>query len=78
LLLKGAVVILPSLVKTDVERERLEREKGFCQEKAHQLEERLRDEAFLSKAPASVIAKERQKLSDIRDKLARIESQLEP
>jgi valyl-tRNA synthetase len=74
LLLKGAIIILPSIFKTGVERERLEKESEILEEKAEQIGERLRDEVFLSKAPLSVIEKERQKLSDIRTKLEKIKS----
>jgi valyl-tRNA synthetase len=41
-----------------------------------QLDARLRDDAFLSKAPSQVIDKEKQKLAMLEDKLKRLHQEL--
>ncbi|UCD22840.1 MAG: hypothetical protein JSW22_01025, partial [Chloroflexota bacterium] len=41
-----------------------------------QLESRLRDHAFLSKAPSHVIDREKQKLAALEDKLKRLRREL--
>jgi len=41
-----------------------------------QLEARLKDEAFLTKAPAAIVDKERSKLAMKKDKLERLKQQI--
>jgi len=78
LVLKSSEVIIPmeSLVDLDAERKRLEGEIAQSQALIATLEERLKDKAFLAKAPKTVVAKERAKLAERRDKLQRLREQL--
>jgi valyl-tRNA synthetase len=78
LVLKGSEVIIPmeSMVDLDAERKRLEGEIAQSQAQIASLEERLKDKAFLSKAPETVVAKEREKLAERQDKLKRLKEQL--
>ena len=74
LVLKSSEVIIPmeSMVDLKAERKRLEGEIAQSQALIASLEERLKDKAFLSKAPAAVVAKEREKLAERKDKLERL------
>ena len=78
LVLKQAEVVIPmeSMVDPEAEKKRLQREMEQSQAEVARLEARLRDNAFLTKAPAPVIKKERQKLSTLTDKLERLKQQL--
>jgi valyl-tRNA synthetase len=78
LVLKEAEVFIPmaSVIDLDVERQRLQKETDQVQVGVFRLEARLRDEAFLTKAPAAVVDKERQKLDVLMDKLERLKKQL--
>ena len=78
LVLKEAEVILPlaGMVDKPAEEQRLLKESGQIKERITQLEARLRDNAFLSKAPAQVIEKEKQKLAMLEDKLKRLQQEL--
>ena len=78
LVLKQAEVVIPmeSIVDLEAEKKRLQREMEQSQAEVARLEARLRDNAFLTKAPAPVIEKERQKLSTLTDKLERLKQQL--
>jgi len=76
--LKEAEVVLPwaGMVDLSAERQRLEKEINFAREQVARLEHRLKDSDFVSKAPAVVVAKERDKLQDWKDKLHRLEQEL--
>ncbi len=76
LVLKETEVIIPmeSMVDLEAERKRLQREIEQSQTGVAQLEARLKDQAFLTRAPAAVVDKERQKLAAIKDKLERLRS----
>ncbi len=78
LVLKEAEVIIPmeSMFDPEAERKRLQKEIAQSQAEIARLEARLNDKAFLSKAPAAVIDKERQKLHTLTDKLKRLEQQI--
>jgi valyl-tRNA synthetase len=78
LVLKSSGVIIPmeSMVDLKAERKRLEGEIAQSQALIASLEERLGDKAFLSKAPEAVVAKEREKLAERKDKLERLKEQL--
>ena len=67
---------MASMVDAEAERKRLEKEAESSQAEAARLEARLADQAFLSKAPPAVVEKERQRLFDIKDRLARLKEQL--
>jgi valyl-tRNA synthetase len=78
LVLKEAEVLIPmeSMVDLNAERKRLDGEIAQCQAQIASLETRLKDKAFLSKAPEAVVAKERAKLAERQDKLKRLKEQL--
>jgi len=76
--LKEAEVFIPmsSMVDLAAERLRLEKEAGQSQGEITRLETRLADDNFLAKAPAAVIEKERLKLAEAKDRLARLQDQI--
>ncbi|MBI4188605.1 MAG: valine--tRNA ligase, partial [Chloroflexi bacterium] len=79
LVLKETEVVIPmsSMVDLAAEKQRLEKELAGNQAEAVRLEARLGDNVFLSRAPAAVVTKERDKLALIKDKLARLKQQLD-
>jgi valyl-tRNA synthetase len=78
LVLKEAEVIVPlaGMVDRHAEEQRLAKEGKEIKEKIAQLDARLRDNAFLSKAPGQIVEKERQKLVMLEDKLKRLHQEL--
>lgn len=78
LVLKEAEVVVPlaGMVDRLAEEQRLVKESEEIKERIAQLEARLRDNAFLSKAPAQVVEKEKQKLALLEDKLKRLHQEL--
>ena len=76
--MKSSEVIIPmeSMVDLDAEQKRLQQEIEQSQAQIASLEARLKDKAFLSKAPATVVDKEREKLAERKDKLERLKQQL--
>jgi len=78
LVLKEAEVIIPmeSMINLEAERKRLQKEIEQNQAEITRLEARLNDRAFLTKAPATVVDKEHQKLHTIIDKLERLKQQI--
>jgi valyl-tRNA synthetase len=78
LVLKDTEVVIPmeSMVNLEAEKERLHKEITQTRTDLERLANRLNDSAFLSKAPAAVVDKERSKLAERRDKLERLEQQL--
>ena len=78
LVLKQAEVVLPwaGMVDVAAEKQRLEGEIGALEKEIDRLEQRLKDKAFLSKAPAAVVDKERSKLQGFKDKLLRLRQEL--
>jgi len=78
LVLKEAEVVIPmvSMVAAEAERKRLQKELEKSQAEVARLEARLNDRAFLTKAPAAVVDKERDKLAERKDKLERLKEQL--
>jgi valyl-tRNA synthetase len=79
LVLKGAEVVLPwaGIVDLGAERQRLEGEISAVEREIDRLEQRLKDRAFVAKAPAAVVDKERGKLQTFKDKLLRLKQELE-
>jgi valyl-tRNA synthetase len=77
--LKNCEVVIPlaSMVDTEAEKSRLQKELGETRTNVDRLEVRLNDTAFTSKAPAAVVQKERERLAQARDKLQRLEQQLQ-
>ncbi len=78
LVLKEAEVVLPLVGMMDrlAEEQRLLKESEETKARIAQLDARLRDNAFLSKAPSQVIDKEKQKLAMLEDKLKRLHQEL--
>jgi valyl-tRNA synthetase len=78
LVLKEAEVILPlaGMVDRLAEEQRLVKEGEEIKGRIAQLEARLRDNAFLSKAPPQVIEGEKRKLAMLQDKLKRLHQEL--
>lgn len=78
LVLKGPEVVLhwAGMVDLEAERQRLEREIGASEKEIARLEGGLKDAAFVSKAPAAVVEKERDKLQACEDKLVRLRQEL--
>ena len=79
LVLKEAEVVIPmeSMVTLEVEKKRLQLEIERSQAEVARLEARLSDRAFLTKAPAVIVDKERQKIYTLTDKLERLKQQLD-
>jgi valyl-tRNA synthetase len=78
LVLKEAEVVLPlaGMVDRLAEQQRLIKESEEIEARIAQLDARLRDNAFLSRAPAQVVEKEKQKLALLEDKLKRLHQEL--
>jgi valyl-tRNA synthetase len=78
IVLPQAEIVLPwaSAANLKEERARLMKEIELSQTRIMQLETRLRDNAFLTKAPAEVIEKEKQKLRLHQVKLEKLEQEL--
>jgi len=78
MVLKESEVIIPmeSMIDLEAERKRLQDEIEKSQAEIARLEARLNNEDFLTKAPAAVIDKERQKLYSLTDKLERLKQQV--
>jgi valyl-tRNA synthetase len=78
IVLKESEVVLPlsGMVDAVAERQRLEKERGKLKTEIDRLEQKLQDISFTSKAPESVVGKEREKLSGYKDKLERLEKEL--
>jgi len=79
LVLKSSEVIIPmeSMVDPEAERRRLEGEIAQTGAEVSRLEARLEDEAFLTKAPPAVVAKERDNLNVRKDRLERLQQRLD-
>ncbi len=78
LVLNEADVEIPmeSMVDVQAERERLEKEIANLKSATAGLESRLKNKAFLDKAPAKVVESERAKLKERQDRLERLKQQL--
>ncbi len=78
MVLKETEVVIPmaSMVDLAAERQRLEKEIAQSEAEVGRLEARLSNNEFLSKAPAAVVGKERDKLVVLKDKLERLQQQL--
>jgi valyl-tRNA synthetase len=78
LVLKESEVILPwaGLVNLSAEEQRLVKESEMIQMRVAQLETRLQDSSFLTKAPQHVVDREKQRLDMLKSKLERIEAEL--
>jgi valyl-tRNA synthetase len=78
LVLRDAEVVLPLTGMMDqlAEEQRLLRESEEIKARISQLDARLRDDAFLSKAPAHVVEKEKHKIAVLQDRLKRLHQEL--
>jgi len=78
LVLKEAEVVLPwaGMVDRLAERQRLAQEKEDTESRIAQLDSRLKDSAFLTKAPPHIVEKEKQRLQTLQDKLQRLHQEL--
>jgi valyl-tRNA synthetase len=78
LVLKEAEVVLPwaGMVDLAAERQRLQGEISTVENELDRLEQRLKDKAFVTKAPPSVVDKERDRLQACKDKLVRLRQEL--
>ncbi|MCL0076570.1 valine--tRNA ligase [Dehalococcoidia bacterium] len=78
LVLRDVEVILPlsGMVDREAESKRLQREIEKWRDQAARIEAKLQDEQFLSRAPAEIAQREREKLVEHRDRLGRLEQQL--
>jgi len=78
LVLKNSEVIIPmeSMVDLGAEQKRLQNEAEKTRTEVASLEARLKDKAFLTKAPPAVVKSERDKLAERKDKLERLKQQL--
>ena len=78
LVLRDVEVILPlsGMVDREAESKRLQREIEKWRGQAARTEAKLQDEQFLSRAPADIVQREREKLSEQKDHLGRLEQQL--
>jgi valyl-tRNA synthetase len=79
LVLKESEIVIPmeSMVDLEAEQKRLQTEIEKSQTEIATIEARLKDKAFLSKAPAAVVDRERDKLTTRKDKLERLKQGLD-
>ena len=76
LVLRDVEIVLPTMADLDAETRRLEKEKEALEGRIADLKSRLSNESFLTKAPASVVNKERMKLLDCESRLEKIDERL--
>jgi valyl-tRNA synthetase len=69
-------IYLAGLVDTDKERERLDAKRKKLLEDIEKAEARLANESFVSRAPAEVVEKERQRLKDLQAQIELIDANL--
>jgi valyl-tRNA synthetase len=79
LVLKESEVVIPmeSMINLEAEKKRLLKEIEQSQAEVAQLEARLRDREFLTKAPVAIVDKEQNRLTMRKDKLERLKQQLD-
>jgi valyl-tRNA synthetase len=66
---------MASMFDIEVEKKRIEKELEQTRAEVDRLETRLKDEVFLTRAPAVVVEKERQKLYTLSEKLEKLKQQ---
>ena len=78
-LIGGMELLVPmaGLINRDAEVERLTREIGKIKKEVSGCDAKLRNPGFVDKAPAEVVNKEKQRATELRSALARLEEQLE-
>ena len=72
MLVRDVEVVLPLAVDLEAERERLRKDREVLEARIAALRARLDDEAFLSRAPAAIVEKERAKLTDAQARLEKV------
>jgi len=74
IVLANADVVIPmaGMVDLNAEKQRIREELSVCETQCARLEERLSKEDFLSKAPAQVVEKEREKLVSMKSRLEKL------
>ena len=70
-------LVLSGYVDFDAERVRLQKEMDKLAKDAQKFEKKLSNPGFLAKAAPEIIEKDKAKLADLQDQLARIAAQLE-
>ncbi|MGD9600437.1 MAG: valine--tRNA ligase [Gammaproteobacteria bacterium] len=70
------LVPLLDLIDPAVERERITKELTRLRQDLERTEAKLANESFVAKAPAAIVDKERKRIDDNRDQIARLEQQL--
>jgi valyl-tRNA synthetase len=75
--LTQATVVIPmaSMVDLEAEKKKIEKDREQTQAEVGRLEARLNDKAFLTKAPAAVVEKEKQRLYTLKEKLDKLKQQ---
>jgi valyl-tRNA synthetase len=75
---RGAEVLVPLLgvIDLDAEHRRLEKEIGKLQKEREGCERRLVNPSFVERAPAEVVARERDRVAEISEKLQKLEANL--
>ncbi|MBI2934149.1 MAG: class I tRNA ligase family protein, partial [Chloroflexi bacterium] len=78
LVLSSAEVVLPlrGMVDIEAEKTRLLKEISVTEAERQGLEKKLADQAFVSRAPASVVEKQKQRLAEVSDKIARLKERM--
>jgi len=78
MVLKESEVIIPmeSMIDLEAERKRIQGEIEQIQAEVARLQDRLKDKVFLTRAPAVVVDRERDRLAMRKDKLERLKQQL--
>ena len=78
-IVNGAELFIPlaGLIDIELEKKRLDKEIGRLEKQVTGLEKKLSNDSFLAKAPAEVVAKDKQKLHDFAEKLGKLKQNLE-
>ena len=78
LVLQESEIVLPwaDMIDIPVEKQRMEKEISIIQREIERLEQRLNDTTFISRAPAAIVDKERNRLESYKDKFMRLEQEL--
>lgn len=78
IVLTDAEIVLSGITSADIEkiRDALVKESTTTRERCEAIETRLTDEVFLARAPAEVVARQRDLAASLRDKMARLDAEL--
>ena len=68
---------LEGVIDTDAERQRLVKRRDAAQTDLDKVEKKLHNSAFIARAPAAIIEKERGKQRELADVVSKIEAQLD-